>query len=374
MKRVLLILGLVLLIGLAGCVEGPSDNGNDSILDEEGAEESDAPASDTDNSDDSDTQEDESDDSPTGMDPPPAVEGELELHHIDVGQADSTLVVTPANETILIDTGDWRPDGAEVIEYLENRDIDRIDHLIASHAHADHIGGHATLIEHFEENGDGIGDIYDSGVPHDSQTYENYLDAVDEHDHELLIVEEGDELPLETENMTATVLNPPVGDSGDDLHYNSVSLTIEFGEVQYLTTGDAEDDAETRMIGEWSAALDADIYQAGHHGSSTSSTEEFLEIVGPDVAIISSALESQYGHPHDEILERFDVFGIETYWTGVHGDIVITTDGDEITTEPTADETTDPLALLELKDANEDDGQNSYSLPGFTQIGTQASA
>lgn len=274
--------------------------------------------------------------------------GEFELHHIDVGQADATLVIAPNGETMLVDSGDWRADGEQVLEYLEERDITRIDHLVATHGHADHIGGHAAIIDHFETEGDGIGAVYDSGVAHTSQTYENYLDAVESHDLTLYEVREGDHISL-GEAVNVSVLNPPAGDSGTDLHDNSVTLSIEYGEVRYLTTGDAETDAESRLVEERKPALDSDIYQAGHHGSSTSSTEPFLAAVDPGVAVISSGFESQYGHPHDEVLRRFAALDIRTYWTGVHGDIVITSDGSTIAVEAEHDESTDPETLLDEK-------------------------
>ena len=281
------------------------------------------------------------------------VEGGLEIHHIDVGQADATLLIAPSGETMLVDTGDWRQDGQEVIEYLESHGVDRIDHLVATHAHADHIGGHEAVIDHFEKHGDGVGAAYDSGVAHTSATYDRYLDAIERHDVTLFEVREGEEIPFE--GVDALVLNPPEGDSGSDLHYNSVTLAIEFGEFRYLTTGDAEADAEERMVDDWSEDLEADVYRAGHHGSSTSSTEPFLEAASPDVAVISSALESQYGHPHDEVLESFADRGIETYWTAVHGDVVVTTDGASITVETEREAPTDAAALLAEKPDAEDD-------------------
>ncbi len=290
------------------------------------------------------------------------VDGELEVHHIDVGQADATLIVTPDGETILIDTGDWRQDGQGVIDYLESENIDRIDHLVATHAHADHIGGHAAVIEHFEEHGEGVGAAYDSGITHTSQTYERYLDAVEAYEIRLFEVSEGSTLPLEDDAVEATVRNPPE-DGGDGLHYNSVTLSVTFGDFTYLTTGDAERDAEQRMVDAHGDDLAADAYQAGHHGSSTSSTDPFLDRVDPDVAVISSALESQYGHPHDEVLESFADRDIVTYWTGVHGDIVLTTDGTDASVTAEYDEPTDPATLLERKhEANSDSESESASL------------
>jgi len=328
MRRWVLLIVVVFLAASAGCL-GASDG----IADEDGG--SDTPTQ-------------------TGNGSPA---GELEVHHIDVGQADSTLVVTPGGETVLVDTGDWRSDGEQVISYLEEHGIERIDHLVATHPHADHIGGHAAVIEHFEEKGDGVGAVYDSGRPHDTQTYENYLDAVDTYGHELLLVEGGDQLPLDSEGVEALVLNPPADSDGGEFHDSSVALAIEFGDVRYLLTGDAEREAESRLSAEWAEQLDADIYQAGHHGSSTSSTGPFLDTVEPRVAVISSDYDSQFGHPHDEVLERFADRGIETYWTGVHGDVVVTTDGDEVTVSPAESFSTDPMDLLAEKHSDSRVGQ-----------------
>ena len=344
MRRVLLIVALAGVLLLAGCADGVLDG---EMIREDAESLDDAPSGEAIENEDE-----------RGADAI-APDGELEIHHIDVGQADSTLIITPDGETILIDTGDWRQDGGIVIDYLTAHDVDRIDHLIATHGHADHIGGHASIIETFETDRGGIGAIYDSGVPHTSRTYENYLDAVERHDHELLIVEEGDELPIDDPTLSATVLNPPTGDSGSDLHYNSVSIVFAFGDVRYLMTGDAEAAAEARMIDAWAAELDVDIYQAGHHGSSTSSTPAFMDIVSPEAAIISSNFDSQYGHPHDEILESFADRNIETYWTGVHSDIVLTSDGATFEIEPTEEFSNDPASLLEAKHGT---GADNYAI------------
>ncbi|WP_459825126.1 ComEC/Rec2 family competence protein [Halorubrum luteum] len=375
MRRSLVVASIALVVLLAGCAGLPGgDSADDDLLEESADHEATStPEDETDEaaSDDEDAAEADDQTADDG-DRPATADGELELHHIDVGQADATLLVTPANETILIDTGDWRHGGEGVIEYLEQEGIDRIDHLVATHGHADHIGGHDAVIEWAETEGDGIGAAYDSGVPHTSQTYDRYLDAVEAHDVDLFIVEEGDELPVDG-NLTALVVNPEAGDSGSDLHDNSVAVVFEFGEFTYLTTGDAETDAEARMINEWGGELDADVYQAGHHGSSTSSTPAFLDTATPEIAIISSAYDSQYGHPHDEVLESFADRDIETYWTGVHGDVVVTADGEGDIAVETADAfSTDAEDLLDEKLDN-DDQQSIRDLPAVTlQMGEAA--
>ncbi|MDQ2052762.1 ComEC/Rec2 family competence protein [Natronolimnohabitans sp. A-GB9] len=364
MKRLLLIVLVAAMLVLAGCADGTgTDNGEPTVETDDGLEDTDSngaeddTAADGDETDLEETDETEADEPDSGDDPD--VDGDLEIHHIDVGQADATLLIEPSGETMLIDSGDWRQGGSDVIEYLEDQDVDRIDHLVATHAHADHIGGHDEIIEHYETERDGIGAAYDSGVASTSQTYERYLDAIEDHDVELLVVEDGDH--IEFGDATVDVLNPPAGDSGSDLHYNSVTLSIEFGEFSYLTTGDAETDAEERMGDEHGGQLEADAYQAGHHGSTTSSTTPFMDQVTPDVAIISSAYDSQYGHPHDEVLEDFADRGIETYWTAVHGDVVLTTDGSDVELETEHEFSTDASDLLEEKPADDDDTQASLT-------------
>ena len=279
-------------------------------------------------------------DTPTET-PSPPPDGTLEVHAINAGQADATLLRTD-EETMLIDSGGWRDDGETVLDYLDSHGIDRIDHLVSTHGHADHIGGHEAVIDHYETDGEGVGAVYDSGVTHTSQTYERYLDAVERHDVTLFEVREEDEIPFE--GTATTVLNPAEPPE-DDLHDDSVAVRIAVGETSFLFTGDAERDAEARMLDADGDGLDADVYHAGHHGSDTSSGPAFLDAVDPDVAIVSSAYDSQYGHPHDEPLERFAERDIRTVWTGVHGSIVFESDGEEIAVRTHHDATTDPLGI-----------------------------
>ncbi len=357
MKQFFLLVFVATLLVLAGCADGAItdetaiEGDDDPDLEAEAEVEDDSSDAQDETTTDADATPESGESETEGSETD--VDGELEIHHIDVGQGDATLLIEPTGETMLIDSGDWRQGGSDVIAYLEDQDVDRIDHLVATHGHADHIGGHDAIIEHYETEREGIGVAYDSGVAHTSQTYDRYLDAIEAYDVELLIVESGDSFAFG--DSTVDVHNPPAGESGSDLHDNSVALTIEFGAFSYLTTGDAEADAEQRMVDEYGDRLEADVYQAGHHGSTTSSTAPFMDQVAPDAAIISSAYDSQYGHPHDEILEDFAERGIETYWTGVHGDIVLTTDGEEVRFETEHAFSTDGADLLEEKPTDEDD-------------------
>jgi competence protein ComEC len=336
MRRYLLVALLLGLVVLGGCVgaTGPEED-NDTTLSNDSI---DSNTTDGENSEASGDDVAVSESVDWDEDP-------LEIHHIDVGQGDAALLVAPSGETMLIDSGDWRDYGATVIQYLEANGIDRIDHLVSTHAHADQIGGHEEVIDHFEGQRDGVGAVYDSGVSHTSQTYQNYLDAVERHDIDLFEVRAGDEIPF-GENISATVLNP-TGEE-DEQHTASVTLSIAYEDFHYFTSGDAEATTERRIVDD-NGALDADVYQAGHHGSSTSSSDELISALDPIVAVISSAIDSQYGHPHEETLDRFAANGIETYWTGVHGDIVVRTNGTQTAVSTEHEATTDPDELATRK-------------------------
>lgn len=295
----------------------------------------------------------------TTASPDEANSGELEVHHIDVGLADATLVITPAGETVLIDTGDEDAAGEPVIAYLETIGIERIDHLVATHAHPEHTGGHAAVIEWAETEGNGVGMAYGPHVSSGSGTHDRYRDALEEYDVESTTVEEGDAIPIEDEPVSAVVLNPPKGATGDEPHHNSVSIVFEYEAFRYLTTGDAEADAEARMLDEWADELDADVYQAGHHGGATSSTRPFMDAVSPAIAVISSDADSAE-YPADEVFERFAESDIETYWTGVHGNVVVRTDGSAISVETSEAFSTDPRDLTAEKPSG--NGGNSSSI------------
>ena len=291
----------------------------------------------------------ESDATPTAT-PAAPPDGSIDVHVINVGQADATLLRTDG-ETMLIDSGDWRDDGETVLAYLDAHGIDRIDHLVSTHGHADHIGGHEAVIDHYETERDGIGAVYDSGTTHTSQTYERYLDAIERHDVTLFEVREGDEIPFD--GTATTVLNPAEPPE-NDLHADSVSLSIAVGDTSFLFTGDAERGAEARMLDAHGDRLAADVYHAGHHGSNTSSGPAFLDTVDPAVAVVSSAHDSQYGHPHDEPLERFAERGVAAVWTGAHGSIVFESDGETVTVRAQHDVTTDPLGIQGEPEATAD--------------------
>ncbi|MEF8773994.1 MAG: lamin tail domain-containing protein [Halobacteriales archaeon] len=286
------------------------------------------------------------DDTPVGTASPAAPNGTLEVHFINVGQSVATLVVGPEGETMLIDSGHYRDDGEHVLSYLQARGVERIDYLVTSHADADHVGGHAAVIEYFETEADGIGAVYDPGITSSTQTYAAYLDAVERHDVTLYETREGDAIPMA--GVDVDVLGPPDPYlDGGDRNENSLVLRVGFGASRFLFTGDAEADGESHLVEEYGEDLDATVLKAGHHGSSSSTGAALLAAADPQAVLVSSAYDSQYGHPHEETLRRLADRDVPTYWTATHGDVVLVSDGSEVQVRTQRAAPTDPLRLRE---------------------------
>lgn len=323
-RRVLAILAVLAVVVLAGCAGGMTDVGAGSPSTTGTAEQTTAAPAAT-----AET----------------APDGELSVHVLNVGQGSSTLIIGPDGETILIDTGDWRDDGEDVIAYLEAQGVTRIDHLVTTHPDADHIGGHAAVIEHFETEHEGVGAVYDPGIASSSATYDAYLDAVETHDVTLYRTQAGDSIQMS--GVDVQVLAPPEGYvANKDSNENSLVLHLQFGESSFLLPGDGETASEEYLVETYGDRLNSTVLAVGHHGSQSSTSEAFLDAVSPQAAVISSAYDSQYGHPHEEVLSRLDARSIPTYWTGTHGTIVFTSNGSAVTV---ATQQTAPTTATQLR-------------------------
>ena len=328
--RTLLLLAVVILVALAGCAGAPLADPafTDTPLDEPSETPPDEP---------SDTPSEDGSAVTTGN-------GSLEVHYINVGQSVSTLIVGPDGETMLVDTGHYNDDGEHVIAYLQRHDVERIDHLVTSHNDADHIGGNGAIIDYYETEADGIGVVYDPGIAASTRTYGEYLDAVEEHDVTLYETREGDTIRFG--ETTVDVLGPPEPYLENEArNENSIVLKLTHGETSFMLSGDAEDDQEAYLVDEYGDQLRSTVLNAGHHGSSSSSNEAFLDAVDPQVAVVSSAYDSQYGHPHEEVLQRFADRSVPTYWTATHGDVVFVSDGTNVSVRTQRDAPTEPQAL-----------------------------
>jgi competence protein ComEC len=247
----------------------------------------------------------------------PDAAGELEVHYLDVGQADATLLLHD-EVAILIDAGHWQ--SSDVVPLLQSRGVDALDLVIVTHPHADHIGQFDRVMDAFP-----VDEVWWSGSVTTSQTFERAVTALERSDAAYEEPRVGDRATLGP--LSIDVVNPPSGVGRSDLHDAAVGLRVTFGEVRFLFTGDAESATEARMTSTSAATIAADVLQLGHHGSRTSTTAPFLSAVDPAVAIYSAGASNQYGHPHGSVIERLLAADIEVYGTDVHGSIMVTTDG-----------------------------------------------
>jgi competence protein ComEC len=278
-------------------------------------------------------------------DPTPTTgNGTLEVHFINVEQSVSTLIIGPTGETMLIDSGHFNDDGEYVLQYLKRLGIGRIDYLITSHNDADHIGGNAAVIEYYETEANGIGVIYDPGIAASTNTFEEYLDAVEQYNVTLYSTREGDSIPFE--GVDVQVMGPPEGYiENEERNENSIVLKLTHGQTSFLFTGDAEDDQEAYLVEEHGNLLRATVMKAGHHGSATSTGPDVLDAARPKAVVISSEFDSQYGHPNEETLQRLAERDISTYWTATHGHTVLVSDGQEVTISTQRDAPADPASV-----------------------------
>ena len=282
---------------------------------------------------------------PTATDTPQTApaNGTLSVHMINVGQSESILVVGP-NETMLIDTGNFVDDGAPVRRYLRERGIDRIDHLVVTHADADHIGGTAAIIEMLETEGEGVGAIYDPGIAASTQTYERYLDAVEAYNVTLYETRAGDRLGFADADVDVLAPPEPYIDTSDR-NENSIVLGLTHGQARFLFTGDAGPREEAYLVDRYGDRLRATVLKTGHHGSNSSTSAALLDAVGPTAATISSAYDSRYGHPDEAVLDRLAAANVTTYWTATHGTVRFTSTGRRITVATQQAAPTDPRAI-----------------------------
>lgn len=244
---------------------------------------------------------------------------QLALHFIDVGQADSMLGILPNGETILIDAGN-REDGNTIISYIKKQQIKKIDYLIATHPHEDHIGGLAEVINSFD-----IGSIYMPKVSTTTKTFENALLAIKNKGLKVTTARAGVSI-LNNDNLKIELLAPN-SDSYENMNSYSAVTKITFGNTSFLLTGDADNISEGEMF---KYNLKADLLKVGHHGSSTSTSAEFLKAVAPKFAVISVGKGNTYGHPAQKTLNTLKNAGVKIYQTDINGTIVATSDGNSI--------------------------------------------
>lgn len=247
------------------------------------------------------------------------VAGNLKIHFIDVGQADSILIEQD-KKYMLIDAGN-NGDGKLVKNYLIKEGIKSLDYVIGTHPHEDHIGGLDYVINDFN-----IGKIYLPKATSTTKTFQDVVVAIKNKGMKAAVPKPGDTFNLGSAKCTILA---PNSNEYKDLNNNSVVIKLEFGSNSFLFTGDAEDISEKEILAK-GFNVKADLLKIGHHGSHSSTTEEFLSKVNPKYAVISCEIGNDYGHPHKETVDKLKNKNIPVYRTDELGTIIATSNGKTI--------------------------------------------
>lgn len=235
-------------------------------------------------------------------------ENNLHVYYIDVGQADSILIVNK-NQSALIDAGN-NDDGQEVVNFIKSKGITKLDYVIGTHPHEDHIGGLDDVINNIDAD-----KIYLPKIRTNTKTYEDVLQAIQNKNQKISSFNKGDRFTIGDANlevMTDSILDK------ENLNLSSNIIRMEFNETSFLFTGDAEIENEKTIT--WPQT---DILKVGHHGSTTSTSQNFLNQIKPKYAIISVGKDNDYGHPKEKILERLENAEVEIFRTDECGTIEV---------------------------------------------------
>ena len=244
------------------------------------------------------------------------VTGNLTVDFIDVGQADSILI-TNNNESMLIDAGN-NEDGEDIVKYLENKGIKKLNYVVGTHPHEDHIGGLDDVINSDIQ----IENILMPKITTTTKTFEDVLDAIE--NKGLTVEAPGKGYEFKIGEANCKVMTDSIIDK-DNLNISSIVIRLTFGNNSFLFMGDSEEENEKTIS--WPKT---DVLKVGHHGSNTSSSEKFLNEVSPKYAVIMAGEGNSYGLPKDEILKRIESLGTTIYRTDKNGTIEMISDGNEI--------------------------------------------
>ena len=260
---------------------------------------------------------------------------ELTVTMLDVGQGDAILIKT-AEQTVLIDTSDL-DEQEKLRAELKKAQVKRIDKLILTHPHADHIGGvEGVVLKDYE-----VGEVYDNGMPSKSKMYLRYMKIIKQRNIPRHALTAGEVLNFGG-GVSFKVLSPPKevvekGSKSTDNHdpnNESVVGKLIFGNFSMMFTGDAEQQAEKVMVDNFAGDLRSTLLKAGHHGSKTSSSAAFLRAVQPEGVLISCGAGNDYGHPHKQTMKKYQSLKLKIYETDLNGTIVVTSDGKSYKIKP----------------------------------------
>lgn len=250
------------------------------------------------------------------------VDGDFKVNFIDVGQGDSIFIEFPNDKTMLIDSGEVNK-GEVVTSYVGSLGYSKIDYLVLTHPHTDHIGGAYDVINNFS-----IGEIYMPKVSSNSKTYYNLLSIIKDKGMSIKSAREGVVID-NNEELNIEILSP-VKNEYSDLNNYSIVIKITYLDNSFLFMGDAE----TLVEEEITSDVNVDVIKVGHHGSSSSSSLDFVKRVSPKYAIISVGDDNIYNHPHDIIIDRYKNVGSIIYRTDKDSNIICISDGKDVSCNP----------------------------------------
>ncbi len=260
--------------------------------------------------------------------PAPAPSGdELQVHVLNVGQGDAILIIAPGGKSVLVDAG--QPgSGRVVLDAMKRYGLSQIDLMVATHAHADHIGGADEVMRRTK-----VSTVLDSRVPNTTKNYEDFLEEIEKSGAKYVAASPGQKFDLGG-GAQLSVLAPlqpfftkdQLRSGANEPNANSVVTRLDYGDFSMLLTGDAEAETEERLMAA-GANLKAKVLKVGHHGSRYASSEKFLRQGGFEVAVISDGADNRYGHPSQDALERFRQTGAKLYRTDLQGEITIISRG-----------------------------------------------
>ena len=244
----------------------------------------------------------------------------LEIHFIDVGQADCILIKSN-NEAMLIDAGN-NGDAEIIKKYLTNENIEELNYVIGTHPHEDHIGALDAVINTFD-----IKNIIMPKITTTTKTFEDVVTAIENKNLSITLPKVGNK--YEIGEAEFIILSPVKEDYGSNLNNYSVSILLTYGDNKFIFTGDAESEVEEDILNT-NLNIEADLMKMGHHGSTTSNSEEFLDKISPKISVITCGIDNSYGHPHKEILDTLTKRDVEIYRTDLQGNIIVFSDGKNI--------------------------------------------
>lgn len=251
----------------------------------------------------------------------PKGQGTLEVHFLDVGQGDATLI-RQGEHAMLIDGGD-NSKGTAVQAYLQSQGVEHLEYVIGTHPDADHVGGLDVVLYKFSWD-----QVILPDAEKDTRTYQDVLKVIKDKNQPITRPAVGDTYNLGMAEFT--VIAPVEEDYGDSWNDYSVGIRLSFGENHFVFTGDAEEAAEEDML-QSGMDLSADVLKIAHHGSDTANTPEFMGEVQPEFAVISCGEGNRYGHPRAEVLNDLRSMGIKVFRTDEQGTVVAVSDGSAIT-------------------------------------------